>query len=185
VRGALGAPLPHVPPRELRTLLPPPGEVQRHAARDLFDEVEPQLKQAILGHTRNLTQTLKSHLDTMGKSAREEEEQRYRSRQAEVSTLIASNTLVKLEREIDELKRQRQQGYLFDGEQRLEEIDRSIDERRTEIERRTRHYNEVRDQLERERDRILKFLLPRRYAMTGHAQVFPVSIEIRLPAGAS
>jgi SNF2 family DNA or RNA helicase len=185
VRGALGAPLPHVPPRELRTLLPPPGEVQRHAARDLFDEVEPQLKQAILGHTRNLTQTLKSHLDTTGKSAREEEEQRYRSRQAEVSTLIASNTLVKLEREIDELKRQRQQGYLFDGEQRLEEIDRSIDERRTEIERRTRHYNEVRDQLERERDRILKFLLPRRYAMTGHAQVFPVSIEIRLPAGAS
>ena len=52
-----------------------------------------------------------------------------------------------------------------------------------ELERRRKHYEDVRAQLEIERDRFLK-LLPRRYAMTGPAQVFPVCIEVRLPGGA-
>jgi hypothetical protein len=69
---------------------------------------------------------------------------------------------------------------LFDEHQRLDAIDRSIDEKRAEIERRTRHHTEVRDQLERERERILRYLLPRRYAMNSPAQVFPVSMEIRI-----
>ena len=37
----------------------------------------------------------------------------------------------------------------------------------------------------RERERILKHLLPRRYALSGEAQVFPVCIEIRFPGGAA
>jgi prolyl-tRNA editing enzyme YbaK/EbsC (Cys-tRNA(Pro) deacylase) len=73
---------------------------------------------------------------------------------------------------------------LFDEAQRLDEIDRSIEEKRAEIERRTRHYTEVKEQLDRERERILKSLLPKRHAMSGPAQVFPVSIEVRLPGGA-
>ena len=115
--------------------------------------------------------------------ARKQEEERYRSRQGEVSSLIAENTLAKLEREIEKLKGERQQGLLFDEEARLDAIDRSIEEKREEIARRTRHYEEVREQLDRERDRILKYLLPKRHAMSGTAQVFPVSIELRLPEG--
>ena len=51
--------------------------------------------------------------------------------------------------------------------------------------RRTRHYEEVREQLEKERDRILKHLLPKRHAMSGDAQAFPICVEVRLPGGAS
>jgi hypothetical protein len=51
-----------------------------------------------------------------------------------------------------------------------------------ELDRRRHHYDELRAQLTRERERILKDLLPRRYAMEGDAQVFPVAVEIRLPA---
>ena len=100
-----------------------------------------------------------------------------------MSTLITENTLAKLEREIEALKVERLQGTLFDEAQRLNAIDRSIEEKRAEIDRRTKHHEEVRSQLERERERILRFLLPNRYAMSGPAQVFPVAIEVRLPGG--
>jgi len=73
---------------------------------------------------------------------------------------------------------------LFDEEQHLEAIDRSIQEKKDEIARRTRHYEEVRTQLDRERERVLKRLLPKRHTMAGGAQVFPVCVEIRLPGGA-
>ena len=90
-----------------------------------------------------------------------------------MSALIAENTLAKLEREIEKLKVERQQGLLFDEDAQLDAIDRSIEEKQAEIERRTRHYEEVRDQLERERERILKHLLPRRYAMSGSSAGLP------------
>ena len=99
-----------------------------------------------------------------------------------MSALIAETTLAKLEREVAELKVKRQQGLLFEESDQLDRVDRSIEEKELEIVRRRRHYEEVRDQLERERERILKHLLPKRYAMSGTAQVFPVAIEIRLPA---
>ena len=82
------------------------------------------------------------------------------------------------------LKGEREQGMLFEESQRLDEFDRSIELKRAEMERRTRHYTEVREQLDRERERILRVLLPKRHAMSGPAQVFPVSIEVRLPGGA-
>jgi len=183
VKGTLGPALPHSRALELRGGQATRDPGHQAAARAIIEEVEPDIKAQITRHTGQLTQTLRTQLDQAGQAARADEEQRYRSRQAEVSTLIAENTLARLEREIEALKVERMQGTLFDAEQRLDAIDRSIDEKRAEIERRTRHYTEVRDQLERERERILKFLLPRRHTLSGSAQVFPVSIEVRLPGG--
>jgi hypothetical protein len=183
-QGKLGPPLPHASALDLRGATATLQASHHRAARELFDDVEPEIKSHLSRHASDLTEALRNQLAESGKEARTEEELRYRSRQAEVSTLISENTLARLEREIDVLKEDRRQGSLFDEAQRLEAIDRSIEEKRAEIERRTRHYTEVRDQLERERERILKFLLPRRHAMSGPAQVFPVSIEVRLPAGA-
>ena len=54
-----------------------------------------------------------------------------------------------------------------------------------EIQRRTRHYEEVRTQLERERERIVRHLLPTRHRMSSDAQLFPVTIEVVLPRMAS
>ena len=180
-RGQLGNPLPHTPAIQLRGAQPTLNPRLIQTAQNIFDDLEPELKQHITQHTTNLTQTLLQQLTETGESARADEESRYRSRQAEVSSLISQNTLARLNREIEDLKKQRSQGLLFDQAQQLDDIDRSIEEKLAEIERRNRHHAEVREQLERERERILKFLLPKRYAMTGSAQVFPVAIEIRLP----
>jgi hypothetical protein len=182
--GQLGEPLPHASALDLRGGKMIVEKAGHDAARMIVEDIEPDLKRRIAAHAMDLTRALAAQLDEAGKAARAEEEQRYRSRQAEVSTLISENTLAKLEREIAALKAARNQGALFDAEQRLDAIDRSIEEKRAEIERRTRHYTEVRDQLERERERVLKYLLPKRHAMQGQAQVFPVSIEIRLPGDA-
>ncbi len=183
-RGTLGAPLPHASALSLRGAQITLDTAHHEAARTVVDDIEPALKAHITSHAQALTRALQAQLDETGKAARHDEEQRYKSRQAEVSTLINENTLAKLEREIASLKIERDQGMLFDEAQGLDAIDRSIKEKRDEIERRTKHHTEVREQLDRERERILKFLLPKRHAMNGLAQVFPISIEVRLPGGA-
>jgi hypothetical protein len=182
-KGALGAPLAHRPARDLafaRATLEP-----RHlaTARDLLDEVEPALKKLLESHAQRLSFELRNALADAGVEAKKREQERYKSRQGEISALIAESTLEKLEREIAKLKRDRQQGHLFEGVVRLDEIDRSIEQKQEELKRRRSHYEEVRAQLEAERTRVLERLLPRRHAMSGDAQVFPVTIEVRLPGG--
>lgn len=182
--GALGEPLNHRPVSELRHRQPVFDDHLRANASDILDEVIPDLKHFLADYAVTLTDTLRAQLDAAGIQAKKQEEDRYRSRQGEVSTLIAENTLGKLEREIEKLKTERRQGLLFDEESRIEAIDRSIEEKQAEITRRTRHYEEVRIQLEKERERIVRYLLPRRHAMPAEAQVFPVAIEVLLPGGA-
>lgn len=182
---SLRAPLPHRPAAALRGAALTHEAVHYQRARDLFLEVEPELKELLGRHAERLTAHLRAQLAADGEQARKHEDARYRSRQGEVSALIAENTLAKLEREVETLKAERAQGLLFDESERLDAIDRSIEEKQQEIERRRQHDQEVREQLERERERVLGHLLPARYAMSGAAQVFPVSLEIRLPGGAS
>ncbi len=182
--GRLREPLPHRPALELR------GGRMTHdghlieRARRLLDEVEPALKDFLRGHRRSLTADLQGQLKLDGEHARRQEEERYRSRRGEVSALITENTLAKLEREIGKLRQEKQQGRLFDEEGRLDSIERSIEDKQEELARRKRHYEEVREQLEKERRRILRHLLPNRYSMRSDSQVFPVGIEVRLPGGA-
>lgn len=183
--GALGEPITHRSAVDLRHARSTQDSSQFSQARNLLDDVTPDLRSFLAGHSKRLTSELRRHLEIAGVQARKQEEERYRSRQGEVSSLIAENTLQKLEREIAKLKAERQQGLLFDEVARLDALDRSIEEKEGEIARRTRHYEEVRAQLERERERILKHLLPRRHAMSGSAQVFPVSLELRLPGGSA
>ena len=182
-KGDLGRPLPHKPALGLRSATATGDPGHKELGRQMLDDVIPNLKTFLVDHANRLTTELQDQLESASAMARKHEDERYRSRQGEVSSLIAENTLAKLEHEIEKLKAERQQGFLFDGEARLDVIDRSIEERQEEIARRTRQYEEVRAQLERERERILKYLLPKRYAMSGPAQVFPVSIEICLPGG--
>ena len=89
--------------------------------------------------------------------------------------------MAKLEKEIARLKRERQQGRLFENQAHLDELDKSLEIKKEELQRRTAHYEEVREQLAKERERILNRLLPRRYALQGEAQVFPVAVEVRFP----
>ncbi len=73
---------------------------------------------------------------------------------------------------------------LFDAEAHLEDLDKSIKLKEEEVEHRRKHYEEVREQLSRERERVVNRLLPKRYTLFGEAQVFPLAIEVCLPEGA-
>ena len=182
-RGTLGPMLPAEPPNTQRDGHTTTEAAHHQLAQEVFDDIEVQVKAFLLRHAQELTDNLHRELGTRGKEALKQEDERYRSRQGEVSSLIAETTIQKLERELEKMKDVRLQGLLFDEAARLDELDRSMEEKRAEIDRRKKHYEDVRQQLEKERERILKHLLPRRYAMAAPAQVFPVSVEIRLPGG--
>jgi Rad3-related DNA helicase len=95
--------------------------------------------------------------------------------------MIETNTIQKLEREIQQLNQRKLQGSLFENDAYLEELNRDIKLRQEEVDFRKKHYEEIRDQLTRERDRIINRLLPKRFALFSTAQVFPLAIEILLP----
>lgn len=180
--GELSAAMPHVPARLLRGATPTTDETLCERAAELFADVELDLRDALGTMANKLTEELERQLATDGKDAIDDENRNYQSRQGEVSTLIADNTLEKLQREIDRLKADRSAGFLFDGQEQVDDIDRDIARKQDEIRRREMHYREVRDQLNRERERIVKRLLPRRYAIDGQASVFPLAVEVRLRA---
>ena len=180
VGGALRTPLAHEPAIRLRGARTTHDAAEHERARAIYDDAEPELRKALGEHARILTTRLRDALVKSHEQARKQEDERYKSRHGEVSALIVENTLAKLEREIEKLQRERQQGLLFEDVARLDDL---IVDKQSEITRRRKHYEEVRDQLDRERKRILEHLLPKRHKMSGEAQAFPVGVEIRLPGG--
>jgi len=179
--GALGEPLPHVPARRLRPAAAanPTPELVR-LARDLWTEVAPDVRRLIDGWRDNLELRLGQALERDREQAEGEERDRFQRRQGEVSALIEQTTLERLEREIASLQRELDQGELFDPDRHVEDLVRTKVEKEEEVKRRRAHYEELREQLARERDRTLNLIIPRRYALHA-AQVFPVAVEIRLP----
>ena len=179
--GELDEPMQHEPARSY-------GDVQRTVGPDsgrgggaVLEDVSDDLKRWLHKYKNQLTDLLRNALDEDGKTSREREDQRYRARRGEVSELIEQSTLAKLTAEIETLKQLANQGELFNDAGRLAEVQRSIQEKQAEINRRHSHYKEIRDQLQREHRRTVEFLLPKRFAMSGDAQLFPVAVEIRLP----
>jgi superfamily II DNA or RNA helicase len=182
--GRLGSPLPHCPATELRPFFGPAANGEAEMARDLWSDVGEDVREWLQTAGSELTQQLKTQLEIDRERSLEDENQRYQSRQGEVSHLIESSTLARLEREMTELKARRDQGELFDQERRLDELDRDIQSRTEEVERRKRHYEEVRTQLAAERERVIGQLIPRRHSLRGDAQVLPIAVDIILPGGA-
>ncbi len=158
-----------------------PTPAEEDLARTIFLDVEADLEAVVTRHAEDLTESLREQLQVDGQEALRREDERYRSRQGEVSELIEQTRVQRLEREIEKLRREQQQRLLFDQRRDLERSAGSIQEKQREIEHRRRHYEDAREQLERERRRIVDRLLPRRHALAGKAQAFPVAIEVRLP----
>ncbi len=181
--GRLGEPLPHVPALALRdgSLYPSAADVE--GARDVWIDLRDDVRAWAKVATEKLSENLRRQLDLDQARALEDENARYQSRQGEVSALIESNTLARLEKELVELKRQQAQGLLFNQLRELEEMESKIEAKEEELARRSRHYEEVREQLAQERERITKHLIPKRHAMRGDAQIMPVAVEIVLPGG--
>lgn len=179
-RGDLAPALPHRAPLEWRSddgVPPTPEDLAE--AREIWLEIHREVRAFVDQSRRELTERLRTVLQATAASARKNEEARFKTRHGEVSSLIENATMQRLERELAELRSQAGQGLLFDED--VADLERSTAEKEAELRRRREHYVELRDQLERERTRVLTHLLPRRYEMRGEAQVFPVALEIRLP----
>jgi hypothetical protein len=170
--------LPHRPASELRS----DHEVAKSvdAAQRLWDDVEDDVRKVIGERRIELTQALRLVLESDGEVAIKDERDRFQSRRSELSDLIQRTTLERLEREIADLEAKMQQGRLFDAENRLADLKSSKQAKQEELERRVRQHEEIKVQLERESERVLEKLLPRRYAMRSEAQVFPLAVEIRV-----
>lgn len=181
VGDALGAPLPHIPALSLRQESPPPTPQEVSRARELWEEVALDVRERLHGLSKDLTARLETALQADRAEALKQEQERFARRQGELSRLIQEQTLARLEREIAALAVARQQGTLFDNEQRLQELAQSQRAKEEELARRKARYEELRDQLMRERQRVLDNLIPKRYTLRGAAQVFPVALELRLP----
>ena len=177
--GSLGEPLPHAWPRQHRGGDAVDAAATERAA-DILEDAHAHLRDWLAGHQRELTERLRRQLEADHDEARSREDERYRQRQGEVSALIEQSTLARLTREVDALAAKRQQGQLFDEAGQLAAIERSAEEKQQELARRRQHYDELREQLQRERARVLDHLLPQRFALAGTAQVFPVAVEVRL-----
>ena len=181
--GVLGEPFPHESANALRCMGSDlhSDNPDNRVARDVLADIERNLHDLLIQRRRTLTESLRRQLEEDLEDARQREDERYRSREGEVSELIEQTTVARLEREIEKLQAQRVQGRLFDEVERLDELDRSIEEKKQEIGRRRQHYEDIRDQLRAERRRILDHLLPARFRLVDDANVFPITVEIRFP----
>lgn len=152
----------------------------------LWDEVSREIRKRLKMHSEVLTKEVTCALASLKEKMQKQEQERFQSRQGEISRLIRSNSIEYLRREIDRERRLRarllRQPALFgDTEMEVRRLDKSIEAMEEEIRRRQQHAEELQELLRRERDRIIQRIIPKRYALRGTVQVFPVSVEIVLP----
>ena len=180
--GELGDALGHRPARAWRAGAASLDAKNVKAGRDIWSEVGGDLRRRLQEHARAVSEQVRSVLGQEAKRAVKTEQERFRSRQGELSALIEDQRRKSVQKRIEELTREQDQLAMFDGDRQTARLaeQRILEE---ELVRRERHSEELRDQLNRERERVVDQLLPRRYAMRGDAQVFPVAVEIRLPEG--
>ncbi len=185
--GRLGEPLPHIPAARLASSGASSSFVDdTDTPRLIWEDVEPDIKAFVSGWAGGLTKQLRAALDVERERAMKDEQERFRSRQAELSDMIVAQTLGSMEREVERLHARlhdaKNQRLLFrvQEEAEIDDLKRSLEAKQDEIRRRKIHLEELRDQLTKERDRVLRGVVPKRFAMRGEAQAFPVTIEIVL-----
>lgn len=177
---ALGQLLPHQSAEVWRnSITGEASDADRDALFTWWPDVEDDLKSFLDGWRTKLGGRLKQTLESQRADAIAAENERYQSRQGEVSALIEANTVERLRRELEELAADQAQTLLFTEDQR--DIIKRKESLEAELLNRNQHYEQLRQLLAAERERITKNLLPLRYSMSGEVQVFPIALEVRLP----
>ncbi len=182
--GSLGPALPHQPAAATSAAMGTDAQdasERADDARDLWLEVEAEVRRHLATAAAELATRLEAQLAADRDATLAAERARFQSRQAELSALIERSTIQRLEREIAQLRDRARQGLLFGQRQQLDELERDIALRREEVQRRQRHYAELREQLARERTRVIDELVPRRHTLRGAPQVLPLAVEVIFP----
>jgi superfamily II DNA or RNA helicase len=179
-KGSIGKILPDRPAMEWAAGCQPTEDGDDALASELILDHRREVESWIQNHRKELQEQLAAQLKADQKSARDEAAKSFQSRAGELSELIQNNTVQRLEREIEELKIQYKQRDLFD--QHEDELKKAIARKGDEIELRTCHLTEMRSALEKERERVIDRVIPKRYALGSDVAVFPVTLEVRLAA---
>ncbi len=175
--GKLGAALPHVAASdwEATTAL---GD--RDAARDVWDEVDADLKKRVRALETELTTSLKKRLQQAGRLVGDTEKKRFERRRKELEKAMGENQISRIEKDIAKLREKKQLELLSEEAERERKL---LADKQAELALRRGHYEQVQVRLLEEEERTLKRILPKRYALRDQARVFPIAVEIRLPGG--
>lgn len=186
----LGPLLPHMPASHDRPAAYQLQQDHVEMAQMLWEEVELDVRAFVKQQASELTSRAIQQLRIAGEAALRDEGLRFRSRREEVQRAMQETTLARLEAEITKLVAEQQELKLMPAlfedieaarTQRIQDIDHRMADIEEELNRRRNHYQELLDRLKVEQERVIKELLPKRYALRGAVQVFPVTVEIRLP----
>ena len=183
--GKLLAPLPHIPAMKARRKSEPLCPEDREMAEEIYTDVIPDLKKALLAHQTKLQELVVTQLASAQQTAKDDENLRFQSRDGELSTLIRSKTIAAKQRELESIKRELSNFQAFLWEEDEKQYEDNLIAQKAMLERELKndleHYEELRNQLKRERERITQYLIPNRYAMDGDVQIYPIAVEIVLP----
>lgn len=181
-KGKLGPLLPHRTPSDWRDDLldgtPDAAALQRSVT--FWDDVMDDVQSSLADWRKTLTDRLTTRLKDAKVRALAEETERYQSRQGEISRLIQTNKVEMIQRELEALQQDIEQGFLFaEFTAERAKLKETLEE---ELTYRTQHLETLREHLTVERERIINRLIPARHTLAGLVQIMPVALEIRLPA---
>jgi len=179
VHGAsLSDALPHRPAREWGAAA---GAAGLTMAREVWDDVEQQVKERLRALQSQLTQSLTQRMREAGKVVEGQERKRFERRRKELERAIGDNQLARISKEAEKLRDKARQMTLFSEIQ--QEIQKRLADLEAELVLRRGHYEQVQERLASEAERTLHQVLPYRYALRGEARVYAIALEIRVPAG--
>jgi superfamily II DNA or RNA helicase len=177
--GALGDELAYVAPAAHRATRP--GDKNDVvAARALWEDVRGELRQRLRTRTDRLRNELERALELGRVQAIAEADAALTARIDEVKASMERTSIRQLERERADLEKRSRQIQLFAADQR--ELERQLVNLEEERERRLHRAGDLVKLLEREKKRIVGELVPARHRVgAGGIQLFPLTVEIRLP----
>jgi hypothetical protein len=178
---SVGSPLPHLAAAEE----PPTSAAQSgddDTVRDIWLEIEKDVANVLRQHAKACETVISERLKSSLAQAMSDEKERFGSRKNEIRKQLSERSIARLKKELENWQVQARQLH-FD-EDRNAEIRNKLHNLEEELERRTKHDNDMLQYLEREEKRVLETVLPQQFRLRGdnsEVQVFPVAIEIRLP----
>lgn len=183
--GKLADALPHLPAIKARRKSESIRQEDWDAAEEIYSDAASGLRTFLLAHQAKLQKSVLAQLGIDKQAALKDENARFRSREAELSTLIREETIASKRKELENLENRLQELPFLLFQEFVKQEEAEINRRKATLEQELKndqvHYEELRVQLQRERERITKYLLPNRYTLDGDVQVYPLAVEIVLP----
>ncbi len=148
-------------------------------ARAIWDEIQEQVKTFITSHRQQITNHILHELEVVHNKVKTREKEAFEQRIREVANLSKTQSVEKITQEIEKHRATLiQQKFFEDADAQAEKHLRDLED---ELNRRQNQFGHLQKHLQEEKDRVLNKVLPGRFTLHGEAQVFPVTIEIRLP----